>query len=78
MFLADHHVLSAIEAELVILTAIMCQGIRKPTLWHLRGLRRLGVSAADVEAVEIAVERLAKWAGKDTHMWPRIDDVVLD
>lgn len=78
MFLSDHSVLSPIEAELVTLTAIMCQGLRAPTLWHLRGLRRLDVSAAIVEKVEIAIEQIAQWAGKETGAWPRVDDIVLD
>lgn len=78
LFLSDHSILSAIEAELVILTAIMCQGLRAPTIWHLRGLRRLGVSAADVESVERSIEHIAKWAGRETEGWPRVDDVVLD
>ncbi len=56
----------------------MCQGLRAPTIWHMRGLRRLGISAADVESVERSVEHVAKWAGKETEGWPRVDDVVLD
>ena len=78
MFLSDHSILSAVETELVILTSIICQGLRAPAIWHLRGLRRLGVSAADVESVEAATEVIAKWAGKDTQAWPRVDDVMLN
>lgn len=53
LYLSDHGVLSPIEAEVVILTAIMCQGLKAPTIWHLRGLRRLGISAEDVEALYV-------------------------
>ena len=53
LYLSDHEVLSEIEAEVVILTAIMCQGLKAPTIYHLRGLRRLGVSSEDVEALYV-------------------------
>lgn len=77
LYLSDHDVLSAVEAEVVILTAIMCQGLKAPTIYHLRGLRRLGISAEDVEALEVAVEAVAEWAGRETSHWPRVVDVVL-
>lgn len=77
LYLSDHEVLSAVEAEVVILTAIMCQGLRSPTIWHLKGLRRLGITAEQVEALEGAIEKIAEWAGRETSHWPRIADVVL-
>ena len=70
--------LPAVEAEVVILTAIMCQGLKAPTIWHLRGLRRLGIDAVDVEALEKAIETIAEWAGRNTSDWPRVTDVVLN
>lgn len=53
----------------------MCQGLRAPTLWHLRGLRRLGVSAEEVETVQEGVEAVARWAGRGTEGWARVADV---
>ena len=76
LFLSDHDLLSAVESELVTLSAIMCQGIAAPTLWHLRGLRRLGVSDDDVELVQRAIEAVAKWAGRDVQGWPRVTDIT--
>lgn len=78
LFLSDHTVLSSVETELVILSAIMCQGLRGPTIWHLRGLRRLGVSAEDVEGVQCVVELVAVWVGRDTKGWPTVQDVEGD
>ncbi|KAH0537200.1 L-galactonate dehydratase [Glutinoglossum americanum] len=75
IFLADFSVLGPVETELVVLPAIMCQGLQRPTGWHLRGIRRLGVSVEDVEALESCVEKIAKWAGKDTEGWVRVKDV---
>ncbi|OXV10156.1 hypothetical protein Egran_02082 [Elaphomyces granulatus] len=76
LFLSDHEILSVVEAELVILSAIMCQGYRMPTIWHLRGLRRLGVSEDDVEKVQSTIEAVAIWAGKSIDGWPRVTDVT--
>lgn len=64
------------EAELVILSAIMCQGYRAPTIWHLRGIRRLGVSEDDVEMVQSSIEAVATWSGKSIEGWPRVGDVT--
>jgi len=76
LFLSDHELLSTVEAELVILSAIMCQGYRAPTIWHLRGIRRLGVSEDDVEMVQSTIEAVAIWAGKSIEGWPRVRDVT--
>lgn len=78
LFLSDHTVLSPVETELVILSAIMCQGLRGPTIWHLRGLRRLRVSAENVEGVQRVVESVAGWLGRDTTGWPTVKDVEGD
>ncbi|KAJ9235460.1 hypothetical protein DTO169E5_6176 [Paecilomyces variotii] len=80
LFLSDHEILSPVETELVCVSAIMCGGWRAPTIWHLRGLRRMGVSEADVEMVQQAIEIVAKWSGKDVTGWPRVKDVpdVID
>ncbi|CRG91413.1 hypothetical protein PISL3812_08461 [Talaromyces islandicus] len=75
LFLSDHQVLSAVEAELVILSSIMTQGLSAPTIWHLRGLRRLGVSAADTESVQQAIEAVATWSGRSVEGWARVTDV---
>jgi hypothetical protein len=75
LFLSDHEVLSAVEAELVILTSIMCQGLSAPTIWHLRGLRRLGVSEEDTEKVQQVVEAVATWSGRSVEGWARVKDV---
>lgn len=78
LFLSDHTVLTPIESELVVLCSIMVQGLRAPTLWHLRGTRRLGVSSEDVEGVQGAVGRVARWCGVGEEVvngWARVDDV---
>lgn len=72
LFLSDHTVLSPVETELVNLSAIMCQGLRGPIIWHQRGLRRLGVSAEDVGGVQRVVESVAVWVGRDTKGWPTV------
>jgi hypothetical protein len=75
LFLSDHEVLSAVEADLVILSSIMVQGMWGPSLWHLRGMRRLGASEEDAEQVQQAIETIAVWAGRSIEGWPRVADV---
>lgn len=78
LFLSDHTLLTPIESSLTILTSIMCQGIRAATMWHLRGLRRLGVSEEDVEKVQEGVRAVAKWAGKsekEVEGWIRVREI---
>ncbi|KAL1641796.1 hypothetical protein SLS58_005836 [Diplodia intermedia] len=63
LFLSDHAVLSALDTSLVTASAILAQGLKPPSLWHLRGLRRLGLARHDVEAVVRVVGECAVWAG---------------
>ncbi|KAI9720180.1 MAG: hypothetical protein M1812_002998 [Candelaria pacifica] len=75
LFLSDNSVLSDVETQLVTVPAMLCQGLKGPTMWHLRGTRRLGVSEEDVEGVQVAVEMVAKWAGRSTEGWARVKDI---
>jgi hypothetical protein len=75
LYLSDHTVLSAVESEIVTVVSIMCQGMRDPTYWHLRGLRRLGVAEEDVEGIQRAVEAVAGWCEVDTRGWVRVREV---
>lgn len=75
LFLADDSILNPVEAVLVSLPAIMCQGLGGATIWHLRGLRRLGCSVEEVEGVQKVVEAVAIWAGRSTAGWPRVTDI---
>ncbi|KAL0259702.1 hypothetical protein SLS55_005441 [Diplodia seriata] len=63
LFLSDDAVLSALETSLVTASAIVAQGLKPPSLWHLRGLRRLGLARGDVEGVVRVVGECAVWAG---------------
>ncbi|KAM3512999.1 hypothetical protein MY11210_003399 [Beauveria gryllotalpidicola] len=65
LFLSDHAVLDMTESELVILPAIMCQDLKGPTDWHLKGCLRLGLTRQEVAAVQKVIERiLARGGGK--------------
>lgn len=44
-------------------------------MWHLRGIRRLGVERGEVEGVQRGVEAVAGWAGKETEGWVRVGEV---
>ena len=75
VFLSDHSVLSAVETEMVTLSALMC-GFYLPTKkWHLRGFRRLGPSFEDVQKIYKAMQLVATWCGESIDDWPKPEDV---
>ena len=78
LFLADHSILNTIETELVVVSAIMAQGVRAPSLWHVRGLRRLGVGFHAVERVCEVIRACGEWCGKDTKDWVRAHEVEAE
>ena len=51
-YLSDHSILDGIDTELVVLSGIMMQNAKRETGWHLRGIRRVGVSHDDVEIIQ--------------------------
>lgn len=57
-YLSDHSILGPIETEVVTLAGIMIQNLPVETAWHLRGTRRVGVSAVDVELIQQCVSHL--------------------
>lgn len=79
--LSDRAVLNAVETELITLSAIMCRQSegegsgRSPTMWHMRGSRRIGIEREDLEKVLRCVEMVAEWARKDTAGWVQVEDV---
>jgi hypothetical protein len=65
LFLSDLSVMTAVESEMVVLPAIMAQDILGPTIWHTRGLQRLGVSKVDTNIVLETVKQCSVWAGRE-------------
>lgn len=59
-YLADHRILGPIETELVVLSGMIIQNLPATTAWHLRGTRRVGVSAEQVELVQQCVSLFLK------------------
>ena len=55
LYLSDQTILDDIDTELVVVTGIMIQNLKKETHWHLRGIRCIGVSQEDVETVHQCV-----------------------
>lgn len=75
LFLADHQILDLLESELLILPAIMCQNLRGPTLWHLRGCLHAGISRDDVEQIQQCIEMIARFAKRPVDNVGRVSDV---
>ncbi|KAK0639183.1 hypothetical protein B0T16DRAFT_462883 [Cercophora newfieldiana] len=64
LFLSDHRILDMQETELVVLPAIMTQGLRGPTYWHLRACLRAGMEPNEVEAIHKVIEAVAAHGGR--------------
>lgn len=80
MFLADTRVLEQKVVSCLNIAGIMCQGLEAPTMWHVRGLRRLDVSVEDAEVVCDVVKRVAgEFGGKGDIVgeWFKAKDVVV-
>jgi hypothetical protein len=77
LFLADPTFLSLEERSLVVLSSIMAQALPAPTMWHIRGLRRLGVAEEDAETVCDVIKMVGRWCGRDTSVWNRAADVDI-
>jgi len=53
----------------------MIQDLKSVTAWHLRGMRRLGVSMEDVGLVQQCIEMVAAFVGVTLDKVPRVKDV---
>ncbi|CAF9943570.1 MAG: hypothetical protein ALECFALPRED_000704 [Alectoria fallacina] len=75
LYLSDRQVLDDIDTEMVVLSGIMIQNLKRETGWHLRGTRRVGVSHEDVEMVQQCIEMVAAFAGIRLNKIPRVADI---
>ena len=55
LYLSDRQILDDIDTQMVVLSGIMIQNLKRETGWHLRGTRRVGVSHEDVETIQQCV-----------------------
>jgi hypothetical protein len=78
LFLADHTILDARETSCVNISGIMVQELEKPTMWHIRGLRRLGVTVEGAEQVCGIIKKVAQEVGgRQVDSWIKAADVVI-
>jgi hypothetical protein len=75
LYLSDHTILGPVDTELVVLAGIMIQNLPLETGWHLRGIRRVGVSMDDVEILQQCIELVAHFARVSLHKVPRVADI---
>ena len=57
LFLSDHTILDQVETEIVVLSGIMSQNLHAETSWHLRGMRRIGMTRDAVEKIHECVSQ---------------------
>ncbi|EWC48743.1 hypothetical protein DRE_00048 [Drechslerella stenobrocha 248] len=53
LYLSDHTIIGGVDTEVVTLSAILIQNQPATSAFHLRGCRRIGISAEDVEAIQV-------------------------
>ncbi|KAL9069026.1 MAG: hypothetical protein Q9161_005784 [Pseudevernia consocians] len=75
LYLSDRQILDDIDTEMVVLSGIMIQNLKRETGWHLRGTRRVGVSHEDVEIIQQCIEMVAAFAGVRLNKIPRVADI---
>jgi hypothetical protein len=75
LFLSDHSIIDLTESELVILPAIMCQNLPGPTLWHLRGCIRAGISPDDTDAIQQCIRMVAAYANRPVDKIGTVADI---
>ncbi|KAF2217394.1 hypothetical protein CERZMDRAFT_92044 [Cercospora zeae-maydis SCOH1-5] len=84
LFLSDHDILDPnnvlpntikVETQLTVLSGIAMQNLPRQTGWHLRGTRRIGVSAEDVETLHQCIESVSDHCGLSLDRLPRVKDV---
>ncbi|KAJ5092901.1 hypothetical protein N7456_008762 [Penicillium angulare] len=78
LHLSDRQVLDDIDTELVVLPAVMGQNLPRETYWHIRGLRRLGVSKEDVQMVCDCVHKVSLFCGVKLDRVPSVERVDAD
>ncbi|KAK5171506.1 uncharacterized protein LTR77_004651 [Saxophila tyrrhenica] len=75
LYLSDQRILDEVDTELVVLSGIMMQNLKTETGWHLRGIRRIGVSYDDVELIQQCIEKVADFCGLQLTRVPRVKDI---
>ncbi|KAF2461845.1 hypothetical protein BDY21DRAFT_277982 [Lineolata rhizophorae] len=78
LYLSDHNILDGAETELVVLSGIVIQNLPSESHWHLRAMRRIGVSSKDVEKVHQCIDMIAAFARVRVDKPPRVADIEWD
>lgn len=76
MFLSDNRMLGPVETELVILSGMMCEGVRNAQVMHLKGIMGLGVKREVVGKVLGILRAVAENLGSNTADWERLEGIV--
>ncbi|KAJ5481344.1 hypothetical protein N7475_000156 [Penicillium sp. IBT 31633x] len=78
LLLSDRQILDDVDTELVVLPAVMGQDMPRMTYWHIRGMRRLGISKKDVQMVMDCVQLVVQACGVTLTQAPTVDAVDAD
>jgi hypothetical protein len=80
LFLSNNRILDQVEPECLNVADILCQGLEKPTMWHIHGLLRFSVTKEDAEIVCGVIKKVAGMIGgrMDVDSWLNTVDVEVE
>lgn len=73
LHLSDRQILDDVDTHLVVLGVIMGQDLPRETHWHMRGLRRVGISKEDVQMVCDCVHNVARFCCLELDRIPPVE-----
>jgi hypothetical protein len=80
LFLSDNRILNILECQCLNVSGMLCSGFKLPTMWHIRGLRRLGVNVQDAETLCNIIKKIAREVGsrQDVDTWLKAEHVEVE
>lgn len=77
LFLSDRQVLDDMDTELVTLVGIAIQNLPLETGWHIKGAKRVGMKASQIEAVFSAIKEVGKFMGVKLDRLPAPKEILV-
>lgn len=76
LFWSDNRVLGPVETELVVVCAVLVDGVRLAQTMHCKGIMGLGLSRDSLRTVVSVVKELVEKLGRSSEGWISIDEIV--
>ncbi|KAJ6263959.1 hypothetical protein Dda_0096 [Drechslerella dactyloides] len=77
-YLSDHTILDAIDTEIVTACNVLIQNYGFGAVFHFKGMRKLGISIDDIEAIQACCRKIASFGGVRIDQIPPAADIDYD